>query len=508
MSINTKDKAALDAYTFFVSEIQPKMAPYSDAFNNKLVNSSFKSEVGKEGFDIYLRSVQKSLELYREENVPIFAEISNESRKFGEISGAQVITKDGEELTMQQAAQFLKSSDRQERQSVYEAMNSRRLKDVDQLNKLFNQLVDLRHQVALNVGFENYRDYKFEELGRFDYTVNDCEQFHHSISQEVVPLLKTVHLRRKADLGLKELKPWDTEVDVEGLAPLKPFANGEEMINKTIDLFDVIRPQYGEYLKIMKAMGHLDLESKQGKMPGGYNYPLYEIGVPFIFMNSVGSQRDLVTMVHEGGHAIHSFLSRDLELTGFKSLPSEVAELASMSMELISMEHWDVIYPNIDDLKRAKKDQLEKLLMILPWIATVDSFQNKLYQQPSMTDQERELLWLECLSNFSTGVIDHSDSPDALKNSWQRQLHIFEVPFYYIEYAIAQLGAIAVWKNYKKDPEKALNQYESALKLGYTRSIPEIYEAAGIKFNFSRVYVKELMDFVLEELKKIDSTAG
>ncbi|MDG2485971.1 MAG: M3 family metallopeptidase, partial [Flavobacteriaceae bacterium] len=247
----------------------------------------------------------------------------------------------------------------------------------------------------------------------------------------------------------------------------------------------------------------LDLESKPGKSPGGYNYPLYEIGVPFIFMNAVGSQRDLVTMVHEGGHAIHSFLSRDLELTGFKSLPSEVAELASMSMELLSMEEWDKFYTNEEDFKRSKREQLETTLSLLPWIAQVDEFQHWLYVNHTHSVEERKEKWNSLSSEYGTGLVDYSGFEDIKSNAWQRQLHIFEVPFYYIEYGIAQLGALGVWKNSLEDKQSAISKYKAALKLAYTKTIPEIYSTAGIEFNFSEGHIKKLADFIQNELEKM-----
>ena len=255
----------------------------------------------------------------------------------------------------------------------------------------------------------------------------------------------------------------------------------------------------------MNAMGHLDLESKAGKAPGGYNYPLYEIGVPFIFMNAVGALRDLVTMVHEGGHAVHSFLSRDLALTGFKNVPSEVAELASMSMELLTMEHWDVFFADANELKRAKIEQLETILKILPWIATIDEFQHWIYENPMHTIEERNQQWNSITTAYGTGLIDWDGYEIFKSRSWQRQLHLFEVPFYYIEYGIAQLGAIAIWKNSTENKSLAIQKYKEALKLGYTATIPQIYEKAGIHFDFSDEYVAQLTAFVQAELNAIQA---
>jgi oligoendopeptidase F len=294
------------------------------------------------------------------------------------------------------------------------------------------------------------------------------------------------------------------EVDVSGKPALKPFKNGEELIEKSIKCFHGLSPYIGQRLEIMKANGLFDVDSRKGKAPGGYNYPLAESGAPFIFMNSAGTFRDLTTMVHEGGHAIHTFITSDLELNDFKHTPSEVAELASMSMELISMDHWDVYFDNPEELKRAKKDQLKDVLKTLPWVAVVDQFQHWIYTNPEHTSEQRAQAWKNIFEPFGNNFADWSEHSFALENLWQKQLHIFEVPFYYIEYGIAQLGAIAVWKNYKNDPETGLSKYLDALKLGYTKTIKEIYETAGIEFNFSATYVKELADFIKSELQKLD----
>lgn len=503
MTCDTADQNLSDSYNFFVSEIEPHVAPFSNELNIKLINSPFLKELNVEKYRIYIRGVKKALELYREENIPLETKISMESQKYGTISAAMTIEWEGKEITLQKASSLLKSTDRKIREEVFFKIIKRREIEKNVLNDLFSDLIKLRNQVALNAGFKNYRDYKFEELGRFDYTIKDCYDFHTSIAKEILPLVESSDKERKKLLGLDALKPWDMEVDVEGKTALHPFSTSEELINKSIECFYKVRYSFGEYLQIMKNMGHLDLESRKGKAPGGYNYPLYETGVPFIFMNSVGIIRDLVTMVHEGGHAIHSFVTRDMEITDFKSVPSEVAELASMSMELISMEHWNVFFKNADDLKRAKKEQLEKTLRTLLWIGAVDKFQHWVYENPTHTVEERMNTWKKIIEQFSSTVVDYSGLGDVKSKSWQNQLHIFEVPFYYIEYGMAQLGAIAVWRNYKNNPEKALDNYEKALRLGYTKSIPEIYAAAGVEFNFSQKYVNELAIFVKTELEKL-----
>lgn len=504
MTIDTRDEQLTNAYTFFVTQIQPELAPFEDKLNKKLVESPyFQALDSDQAYHIYFRSVKTALDLFREENIPIEAELNEQAQQYGSISAAQTIEHNGETLTMQKASSLLKEIDEDVRKTVFEKMSVRRREDIEKLDQLFTELIAKRHQLALNAGFENYRDYKFKSLGRFDYSKKDCFDFHKAIKDQIVPLVKEIQQKKLAKLGKDKFKPWDLEVDPEGKKPLKPFEKGEELLMGSISMFQKIDPYFADCLKTMDAMGHLDLDSKAGKAPGGYNYPLYEIGVPFIFMNSVGAQRDLVTMVHEGGHAVHSFLSRDLSLTSFKNLPSEVAELASMSMELLTMKYWDEFYKNEDDLKRAKQEQLESILKILPWIAQIDEFQHWVYENPTHSVEERHYKWVKISKSYGTGLTDWTGFEDMQATSWQRQLHLFEVPFYYIEYGIAQLGALGVWMNSLTDQNKAVHAYKEALKLGYTKTIPEIYATAGVKFDFSEDYLKQLAGFVKKELDQL-----
>jgi oligoendopeptidase F len=503
MTCDTVSEELLQQFQYFATEIEPKIAPYNNELNKKLIDSEYVSRLDEKKYFIYLRSIKKSLELFREENIPVQTEIQVEQQKYQSITGAMSVTIGDNEFTLEQAAALLKDTDRAKRQEAWEKITARRLQDKQQLNELFDLLLVLRHKVARNADFENFRDYMFQALGRFDYTPQDCYAFHEAIETEVVPILREQAQKRKEALGLDALKPWDMDVDITGKPALKPFSDGADLVNKSIACFNCISPYLGERLEIMKANGLFDVESRKGKAPGGYNYPLAETGAPFIFMNSANTFRDLTTMVHEGGHAVHTFLTADLELNDFKHCPSEVAELASMSMELISMDNWDVYFDNEEELKRAKRDQLIDVLKTLPWVAVVDQFQHWLYTNPDHTDAQRTDAWKQIFERFGAGFIDWSEYPEAEANLWQKQLHIFEVPFYYIEYGMAQLGAIAVWKNYKENPEKGLQQYLDALKLGYTKTIKEIYETAGIKFDFSAAYVKDLAEFVKSELDKI-----
>jgi len=502
MNVDTENEEHQKSFQFFIQNIHPKIAPLENELNKKLASNPFSSELDEKKYELLLRAVKNDLELFREENIPLFTKLEEESQKYGAISAKMTIHHNGMEYTLQEAAKFLKSKKREIRKEIFIKINQRRLENKVELNRLFDDLIELREKVAQNADFENYRDYMFRAMGRFDYTVEDCFKFHQSIKKTVVPLTAKLAKKRKELLHLDKLRPWDTGVDISGENPLQPFKDSEELLEKTIECFKQIDPFFGKCLREMQINNHLDLASKKGKAPGGFNYPLYESGYPFIFMNAVGTTRDVTTMIHEGGHAIHSILSHQIELTDFKNLTSEIAELASMSMELISMDHWEIFYPNHKDLKRAKRDQLIDILNTLPWVATIDRFQHWIYTHQNHTHKERYNYWLNLMQAFGNNEIDWTGYEEIKENLWQKQLHLYEVPFYYIEYGMAQLGAIAVWKNYRENPKLAIENYKKALSLGYTKPIPEIYQDAGIEFNFSEPYIQELIEFIYTEIQK------
>ena len=515
MTCDTANQKHAESYKSFISNIQPEIAPYSNQLDKKLFNCPFKTQLlagdySSLQYKILIREIEKNIQIFRKKNIPLLTNIRKEKQQYAAITGAMSVKIVGKEYTLQQAGDFLQDNDRTIRENVFLKINDRRSKDRDKLDKLFNVLIKLRHQVAVNAGFKNFRDYTFVSLGRFDYTPEDCYAFHDSVAEVIVPVLNELAHDRKNKMHVEKLRPWDLQVDKDGSPPLKPFNNTDELIEKTKQCFYRLDPFLGDCLVTMKEMGHLDMESRKGKAPGGYNYPLDEIGVPFIFMNATSTLSDLVTIVHEGGHAVHSFLTKDLELVAFKHTPSEVAELASMSMELISMEHWDLFFDNAcpersegTDLLRAKRKHLEQIIETLPWVATIDKFQHWIYQNPDHKVDERVKKWNEIFDRFSSGVLDWQGLEHYKNYIWQKQLHLYEVPFYYIEYGIAQLGALAVWKNFKENSKKGLEKYLSALRLGYTMPIRDIYETAGIKFDFSKEYIRELIGFVKEELGKL-----
>jgi oligoendopeptidase F len=499
MTCDTENKELEESFTFFMMEIQPKIQSYSDRLNRKLLDCPYTKELDTKKYFTYLRNVKKNIELFREENIPLQAEMNVMQQQFGVIAGKMTVTVNGQEYTLPQATKFLEDPDRRLREDVYHKINKRRLENKDELNQLFTALIGKRNQIALNAGFENYTGYRFVELGRFDYTKEDCYQFHEAVKLHVMPLVNELYEAKKKKLDLETLRPWDIDAEPTGIQPLHPFSNGEELTEKTIACFDLLQSFFGDCLRKMKALGHLDLDSRKGKAPGGYNCPLAESGAPFIFMNATGQLDDVTTMVHEGGHAVHSFLAHHLELNGFKEYPMEIAEVASMSMELFSMDHWNVFFSNAEELRRAKEQQLERVITLFPWIATIDKFQHWVYKNPGHTEEERAKAWFSILEEFSPPVIDFSGLDEYRRFAWQRQLHLYEVPFYYIEYGIAQLGAIGMWQQYKKDPGKALTNYIHALSLGGTDTLPGLFKTAGLEFNFSSGYISQLMHFVKKE---------
>ena len=505
ITVDSSDQEAMEKYNYAVKELTPKITSYEYKLNQKLVNSPFIDLLDKEQFGNHLRSVKNSVDLFQEDNIPLTTEVQLKSKEYGRIFSEMTIGVNGIQMTLQKAGTLLEEVDRNCREAVYHKIYQRILQDSDTLESLFDQLLRMRHRIALNAGFDNFRDYKFRSLGRFDYTVQDCLDFHDSIQNEILPLLDDINQFRKEQLDLEVLRPWDLHVDTSHNAPLRPFEDVTELVEKTTHCLSKLHPLFGDTLQTLGHKNHLDLDSRKGKRPGGYNMPLHVTGFPFIFMNATHSLNDLRTLIHECGHAVHSILTSKLKITTNKIVPSEVAELAAMTMELLSMDNWDIFFEDEIELLRARISQLENVLKVLPWIATVDKFQHWIYTNPDHKREARREFWLSTLEDFSSKEIDTSGLNHYSEYLWHKQLHIFEVPFYYIEYGMAQLGAIAIWKRYREDPVKSINDYITALKLGYSKPVGEIYKTAGIEFKFSRDYVAELGAFVKEELDKLVS---
>lgn len=503
VTCNSEDKDAAAAFSQFVQQISPRVAEVENKLNVRLVNCPYFELLDTDAYGIYRRKIKNAVSLFSTDNVNLQKEVQLQSKEFGRILSQMTIGLDGQQLTLQKASTLLEERDRNIRRQVYHKINQRIFQDTEELEDLFDSLLAKRHQIAQNAGFENYRDYAFHALERFDYTPEDCFDFHESISTEILPILNTIYQTRKESLELDSLRPYDLNIDTKGREVLRPFKNSEELVDKSIHCLNQVHSDFGSVIEKLKHLGHLDLDSRPAKRPGGYNMPLHVTGVPFIFMNATNSVNDLRTLMHESGHAVHAYLTRDLEIAATRQFPSEISELAAMTMELFTMEHWDSIFAEAEDLQRAKLFQMEMVIKVLPWIATIDKFQHWLYTNPGHSRQERREKWLDILQEFTPEVLENAGLEKYLSNLWVKQLHIFEVPFYYIEYGFAQLGAIALWKKYHQDPEIAIADYTNALKLGYTRSVSEIYEAASIRFDFSKEYVSKLGNFMKDHIEKL-----
>lgn len=503
LSADSQNQQANQRYQYAVQHILPKLDPLDQALNQKLVASPYLNQLDARRYEIYLRNIQSSVELFQEENVALSTEVQLKTKEYARIFSQMMIGMDGKQMTLQQANSILEEPNRQRRRNIYHKINRRILQDTAQLDQLFDELLQKRHHMAKNAGMENYRDYAFQQLGRFDYSPADCQDFHQAVKTEILPILNALYQTRKQNLKVTQLRPWDLNADTAGQAPLHPFQGTEELLHKGIQCLERVNPEFGEIIQVVKHNGFLDLASRPGKRPGGYNMPLQATRMPFVFMNATNSLGDLRTFMHESGHAIHFFLTRDYPLLFDRKFTFEVAELAAMTMELLTMDHWHIFFSDEDELRRAKITQLEHVLKVLPWIATIDQFQHWLYTHPEHTQEERRAKWTESFHSFTPGVLDYSSLEQYIENLWHKQLHLFEVPFYYIEYGFAQLGAIALWRQYREKPEEAVAAFTRAMRLGNTRSIREIYAEAGIRFDFSQEYVRELGAFVRGEMEKL-----
>jgi oligoendopeptidase F len=440
--------------------------------------------------------------LYRDENVPLLTEQTKLAQEYQQTCGAMTVEFDGQERTMQQMAVYAEEVDRGLRQRAWEAATARRLQDRERIEDLFDALFELRAKMAANADLTDFRAYAFRAYQRFDYTPEDCLRFHDAIERTAVPAAREMNARRRRNLGVGTLRPWDLAVDEKGRERLKPFDTVEELCSACGQVFERIDPELGGQFREMKKNGYLDLGSRKGKAPGGYQSTYDESRHPFIFMNAVGLHGDVRTLLHEGGHSFHAYATREEPLLEYRSSPIEFAEVASMAMELLALEHYDVIYAG-EDLARARREQLEHIIKFFPWMAIIDGFQHWLYTHPDHDRDERRARWLELHDQFGTDV-EFSGHEEARAYLWQRQLHLFEVPFYYVEYGIAQLGALQVWLNARRDRAGAVSQYRQALSLGGSRPLPELFEAAGARLDFSYETIAPLIEAVQEDLAGLE----
>ncbi len=501
MTCHTDSPEAEKAYLQFVEKIDPELKPRQFNLSKLFIAHPQRAQLPKQRFEVFNRDTENHVKLFRQENVALETEEAKLSQQYQKLSGGLTVIFRGEERTLVQMGRYLEEPDRSLRKEAWEVVANRRLQEADKFEEIFDKLVKLRQQIAKNAGFDNYRDYVFRRLGRFDYTPVECEQFHQAVASAIMPVVRELQRKRREQLKVDALNPWDLAVDPLNRPPLKPFEEVDQMVSRTQKVFDQLDRDLAEGFQKMQDLRLLDLANRKGKAPGGYQSTLAESRLPFIFMNAVGLQRDVETILHEAGHAFHALATRDEDIYAYRNPPIEFCEVASMSMELLGNEFIEEFY-SPDDANRARKTHLEGIIGIFPWIATVDAFQHWVYTHPGHTRAERSIAWLELMDKFG-GDVDWSGYDKSRAYLWHRQLHIFLHPFYYIEYGIAQLGALQVWANSKQDKAQALNDYKKALALGGSRPLPELFQAAGAKFEFDAATIKPLVELTRNELEKL-----
>jgi oligoendopeptidase F len=502
MTCHTDNAEAESAYLHFVEKVEPEVKPRQFKLAQIYVGHPLREKLPRERYLVFDRDTKLQVELFRQENVPLETEETRLNQEYQKLSGSLTVQFRGEERTLVQMGRYLEEPDRPLRQESWQLVAKRRLEEAEKFEHIFDRLLELRGRIARNAGYSNYRDFAFRKLGRFDYTPEECLQFHGAVEAEFMPVVRELQAQRRAQLGLDSLRPWDLAVDPRGRPPLRPFEDVEQMVARTQDVFDDLDGSLADGYRRMHRLRLLDLANRKGKAPGGYQATLAEARLPFIFMNAVGLQRDVETMLHESGHAFHALATRGEDLYAYRSAPIEFCEVASMSMELLGNEFLNHFYA-APEANRARRTHLEGIMNIFPWIATVDAFQHWIYTHPGHTRAERTAAWLELMARFG-GDVDWQDYETARANLWHRQLHIFIHPFYYIEYGIAQLGALQVWANSRRNKAAALRDYQRALALGGSRPLPELFATAGCKFSFSRATMAPLVKLVREELGKLE----
>jgi len=503
MTCDTENAEKEKKYLHLETVIGPLGKPRWQTLKKLYLDHPKRKSLPKDRYGMMDRTIANEFELYREENIALEATDSELRQKYQKITGAMTVTYDGREQTLQQMGRYLEENDRARRQEVWELVVQRRLRDSAALEDLYDEMVRLRTSIGRNAGFKDYRDYTFRAKGRFDYTPKHCHDFRKANEKSVAPALRRRHQRRKKLLGVDVLRPWDLGVDPEGRPPLRPFQTMDELMDGCGRIFRKVHPDFGRMFDYIRSKKYLDLDSRKGKAPGGYQTVFEVERVPFIFSNSAGLHRDVETLLHEGGHSFHSLQCRHLDPRFNRDYPTEFAEVASMGMELLGQPYLEEFYPK-KEADRARAGHLEDLLSTYTWVATIDAFQHWVYTDPGHSRADRKRAWLDLRRRLGGGE-DWSGYEDALSYNWHRQLHLFTVPFYYIEYGIAQTGALQVWRNAKKDRKKAIAKYRQGESLGWTRSLPELFRAAGLKFDFSEKTIGPLIKTALADLENMDA---
>ncbi|ASK14696.1 M3 family oligoendopeptidase [Bacillus cereus group sp. BceL101] len=501
---NTDDKEIKDTFEHDQQFVKPLLKRYQNLLDNKYLESPFRMELDSNVYGLLDTKIKNAQKLFCEENIELEIKEDKLVTEYFEITGGLNGIWDGEEKTITELQSYLQDSNRDTRKKAKTIISEQFLSVEKELQNILNQLIEIRHQKAKNIQLENYRDYMFKKYERFDYSAIDCYELAESIRKYVVPLKDKILLEKKDKLQLDTLRPWDVSAVTPDQKVLKPIANENDLIEKSTHIFNKLDVEFSALLNRMYKHNCLDLTSRKGKAAGGFCEYLPASQLSYIFMNLNYTQDDIVTFIHEMGHSIHNELIKPLKLRQYIEIPAETAELASMTMELFSLNYWDTFYTDKKDLKQAKINFFKDVISYLPIMLIVDQFQHWLYENPSHTSKERNEKYLQLQKHYQSSVIHIDGYENWIATSWLPVLHIFEVPFYYIEYAIAQLGALQMYKQYKEDPKQALENYKKALSLGSSQSIKEVYDAAGIRFDFSGETIKELMLFVEKELELLE----
>lgn len=483
MTCDTTDPEYERAHLAFLEEVVPRAEEALHRLRVRFTHSPAWKELPPQRYGVLRRKWENALAIFREENIPLKVEEEKLGQRYQKIFGAMTVEFEGRTQTLQQMAKYLEEPDRRVREQAWELIAERRLQDKDEIEGIFEEMLSLREKRAKNAGFENFRDYAFRERERFDYGPTECEEFQKGVEEAVVPVLEFLHKERAKRLGLKRLRPWDLLVDPEGRPPLRPFIDPEDLIHGVQEIFLRLDPRLGQLFQRMVELGLLDVANRPGKAPGGYQSTLTERRLPFIFMNAVGRDQDLWTLLHEAGHSFHTLLCRDEPLHMFRDPPLEFAEVASMGSELLASPFLDLFYPQVEERRRSLQEHLYGIVRLLCWVATIDAFQHWIYTHPGHTRTERHRAWGEIFRRYA-GLVDWNGYEGVLEHEWHRQLHLFLAPFYYIEYGIAQLGALWLWQRGQEDRAKTLENYILALSLGGARPLPELFSAAGLPFDF------------------------
>ncbi|MCC2383206.1 M3 family oligoendopeptidase [Bacillus sp. FSL L8-0199] len=501
---NTNNKKIKDTFEYDQQYVRPLLKRYQNSFDNKYLESPFRMELDPKTYSLLDKKIKNAQTLFCEKNIDLEITEDKLVTEYFEITGGLTALWDGEEKTITELQSYLQDPDRHIRKKAKTLISEKFLSVENKLQQILNELIAIRHQKAQNIQLDNYRDYMFKKYERFDYTPDDCYELAESIREYVVPLIDKMFNEKKSELQVDSLRPWDLKATAPNQKVLKPIEDASDLVEKSSRILHKLDPEFSALLSRMHKNNCLDLESRKGKGPGGFCEYLPASQLSFIFMNLNHTHYDVTTFLHEMGHSIHNECMNQLELQKYLEIPSESAELASMTMELFSMEYWDTFYENTEEFIKAKLDFFKDIVKYLPQMLIVDQFQHWMYENPNHTAKERNEKYLELHKTYQSNVVNIEGYENWIATGWLPVLHIFELPFYYIEYAIAQLGALQMYKQYKQNPNQAIENYKKALSLGSSKSLPAIYEAAGISFDFSGETIKELMLFVEDELESLE----